>query len=214
MTDRILAFGLLLNFAAVCPGADIGAAIPFPVVYGASSCPCGVSCPCGPDCPCRVDAHARAASGVVAHGTAAATAERRLVLVTATWCLDPCRTAKEAAAGVPGVVLLDYDRDAERLRAMWRGAKAEKTAPDGRPAVVPAWLLIEDGVVVGRWTGTAGPSWVRETLGPAYYTGSGARPADMPPRKGDREFDGGPDFGNGSWAERDPDDGEWRRFGG
>ncbi|MGV3484785.1 MAG: hypothetical protein ACO1RT_10240 [Planctomycetaceae bacterium] len=41
----------------------------------------------------------------------------------------------------------------------------------------------------------------------------GPRPSSMPPKKGDREFDGGPDFGNGSWAERD-EDGVWRRYGG
>lgn len=44
------------------------------------------------------------------------------------------------------------------------------------------------------------------------YDGSGKRPADMPARKGDREFDGGPDFGNGSWAQWE--DGHWVRFGG
>ena len=44
------------------------------------------------------------------------------------------------------------------------------------------------------------------------YDGSGKRPVDMPARKGDREFDGGPDFGNGSWAQFE--DGHWVRFGG
>lgn len=44
------------------------------------------------------------------------------------------------------------------------------------------------------------------------WDGSGKRPADMPARKGDREFDGGPDFGNGSWAQFE--DGHWVRFGG
>lgn len=44
------------------------------------------------------------------------------------------------------------------------------------------------------------------------YDGSGKRPLDMPARKGDREFDGGPDFGNGSWAQWE--DGHWVRFGG
>ena len=44
------------------------------------------------------------------------------------------------------------------------------------------------------------------------YDGSGKRPWDMPARKGDREFDGGPDFGNGSWAQWE--DGHWVRFGG
>ena len=44
------------------------------------------------------------------------------------------------------------------------------------------------------------------------YDGSGKRPVDMPARKGDREFDGGPDFGNGSWAQWE--DGHWVRFGG
>ena len=44
------------------------------------------------------------------------------------------------------------------------------------------------------------------------YDGSGKRPLDMPARKGDREFDGGPDFGNGSWAQWE--DGHWLRFGG
>jgi len=45
------------------------------------------------------------------------------------------------------------------------------------------------------------------------WSGSGERPHDMPPRKGDREFDGGPDFGNGSWAQRE-EDGTWLRYGG
>lgn len=44
------------------------------------------------------------------------------------------------------------------------------------------------------------------------YDGSGKRPLGMPARKGDREFDGGPDFGNGSWAQWE--DGHWVRFGG
>ena len=45
------------------------------------------------------------------------------------------------------------------------------------------------------------------------YDGKGPRPASMPPRRYDREFDGGPDFGNGSWAQKD-EDGVWRRYGG
>lgn len=44
------------------------------------------------------------------------------------------------------------------------------------------------------------------------WSGSSKRPVDMPARKGDREFDGWPDFGNGSWAQWE--DGHWVRFGG
>jgi hypothetical protein len=53
-----------------------------------------------------------------------------------------------------------------------------------------------------------------ETKEPREYIfdGSGKRPVDMPARKGDREFDGGPDFGNGSWAQWE--DCHWLRFGG
>jgi hypothetical protein len=46
------------------------------------------------------------------------------------------------------------------------------------------------------------------------YNGRGKRPATMPPKRSDgREFDGGPNFGNGSWAQLD-EDGVWRRYGG
>ncbi len=46
------------------------------------------------------------------------------------------------------------------------------------------------------------------------YNGRGKRPLTMPPKKADgREFDGGPDFGHGSWAHLD-EDGVWRRYGG
>lgn len=45
------------------------------------------------------------------------------------------------------------------------------------------------------------------------YAGNGLRPATLPPRRSGREFDGGPDFGNGSWAQED-EDGVWRRYGG
>jgi RecJ-like exonuclease len=46
------------------------------------------------------------------------------------------------------------------------------------------------------------------------YDGNGKRPSTMPPKRSDgREFDGGPDFGNGIWAKLD-EDGVWRRYGG
>lgn len=46
------------------------------------------------------------------------------------------------------------------------------------------------------------------------YYGKGKRPKTMPPKRPDgREFDGGPDFGNGSWSHCD-EDGVWRRYGG
>jgi hypothetical protein len=72
-------------------------------------------------------------------------------------------------------------------------------------------------VIVGRdETGqihvcAASPMETKEPREYIYY-GSGKRPVDMPARKGDREFDGGPDFGNGSWAQWE--DGHWLRFGG
>jgi hypothetical protein len=48
----------------------------------------------------------------------------------------------------------------------------------------------------------------------SWAPGDGKRPSDMPPKRQDgREFDGGPEFGNGSWAQKD-EDGVWRRNGG
>ena len=61
----------------------------------------------------------------------------------------------------------------------------------------------------GSGTLTEDPKESRTT-----YNGCGERPATMPPKRSDgREFDGGPDFGNGSWAHLD-EDGVWRRYGG
>jgi hypothetical protein len=58
--------------------------------------------------------------------------------------------------------------------------------------------------------------WLQKRYAALVFThnGRGKRPATMPPKRSDgREFDGGPNFGNGSWAQLD-EDGVWRRYGG
>jgi DnaJ-class molecular chaperone len=91
---------------------------------------------------------------------------------------------------------------------------------DGRGKVTygPDHPIVKMGFDEGTYDcpmcGGSGQLYEDATENRTTYDGRGKRPSTMPPKRSDgREFDGGPDFGNGSWAQLD-EDGVWRRYGG
>lgn len=135
-------------------------------------------------------------------------------------------TINRVVFGQSGMDRLESERSFDLAQAY--RAEAKKTQRDNGPIraeqmdrfiVAVQELVVELRILNARYVRAPEPQFKQEKTRPivdgwVWVPSQGPRPRTMPPKRVDgREFDGGPDFGNGSWAQRD-EDGIWRRNGG
>lgn len=84
------------------------------------------------------------------------------------------------------------------------------------PVMPSVFVFNGDEIRSERVTGYIHPADMPDEWRAWYWSrGYSEAPGKMPPRREDgREFDKGPQFGNGSWPEYDFEDNKWRRMGG
>ncbi|MGC1274930.1 MAG: thioredoxin family protein [Planctomycetaceae bacterium] len=98
---------------------------------------CCDPCRCGTDCVCGSIEFLPPSDPENAAPSSA------LVVITAEWCV-PCLAVHAAAAGLPGVIVLDLDHDRAEIHQLCEGRD---------PPAVPAYVRTVDGQPVRRWTG-------------------------------------------------------------
>lgn len=80
--------------------------------------------------------------GTIPEARKASSHTRECVVITATWC-PACQSIKAIASNVPGVRVLDYDRDRAEVERLYRGSVPS----------LPRYVTVVDGVGVKNWFG-------------------------------------------------------------